>query len=72
MLGSRLMVQAAKAQPPAQATRPSHTLKGRALPAGAPLNTVSGGATIGAVIVLLIWGAIAGRQGRTLSCIGLF
>ena len=25
------------------------------------------GATIGAVIVLLIWGAIAGRQGRTLT-----
>ena len=25
------------------------------------------GATIGAIIVLLIWGAIAGRQGRTLT-----
>jgi uncharacterized membrane protein YeaQ/YmgE (transglycosylase-associated protein family) len=25
------------------------------------------GATIGAIIVLLVWGAIAGRQGRTLS-----
>jgi uncharacterized membrane protein YeaQ/YmgE (transglycosylase-associated protein family) len=25
------------------------------------------GATVGAVIVLLIWGAIAGRQGRTLT-----
>ena len=25
------------------------------------------GATIGAVIVLLIWGVIAGRQGRTLT-----
>ena len=25
------------------------------------------GATVGAIIVLLIWGAIAGRQGRTLT-----
>ena len=25
------------------------------------------GATVGAIIVLLIWGAVAGRQGRTLS-----
>jgi uncharacterized membrane protein YeaQ/YmgE (transglycosylase-associated protein family) len=25
------------------------------------------GATIGAIIVLLIWGAVAGRQGRTLT-----
>ena len=25
------------------------------------------GATIGAIIVLLIWGALAGRQGRTLT-----
>ena len=25
------------------------------------------GATLGAIIVLLIWGAIAGRQGRTLT-----
>jgi len=25
------------------------------------------GATVGAIIVLLIWGAVAGRQGRSLS-----
>ena len=25
------------------------------------------GATVGAIIVLLIWGAVAGRQGRTLN-----
>ena len=25
------------------------------------------GATVGAIIVLLIWGAVAGRQGRTLT-----
>ena len=25
------------------------------------------GATVGAIIVLLIWGAVAGREGRTLS-----
>ena len=25
------------------------------------------GATVGAIIVLLIWGAVAGRQGRTLK-----
>jgi uncharacterized membrane protein YeaQ/YmgE (transglycosylase-associated protein family) len=25
------------------------------------------GATVGAIIVLLVWGAIAGRQGRTLT-----
>lgn len=25
------------------------------------------GATVGAIVVLLVWGALAGRQGRTLS-----
>lgn len=43
MFRSLLFIQAAKAQPPAQATRPPHTLKGRALPAGAPLILLSGG-----------------------------
>ena len=40
MLRSLLLIQVAKAQPPAQATRPPRTFEGRALPAGAPLNTV--------------------------------
>ena len=40
MFRSPLFIQAAKAQPPAQANLPPHTFKGRALPAGAPLNTV--------------------------------
>ena len=52
MLGSRLMVQAAKAQPPGASDSAAAYVKGARTPAGAPLNlclAVQGSAAIAAL-----------------------